>query len=163
MEPIQTGIPSSGDFNFKKFINGRLRRMHFVIVIAICVSLNIAIKFFFSYSGISNIIAIPVTILIYVAIICRLHDIGFSGWWSLLYFLIQSVLSFVSGALMLIPEGESFPSSTNVLVGIFTIATVSLYTFLLLLIFKRGSQNENRFGPVVSLSTPALEAVLNQK
>lgn len=72
----------------------------------------------------------------FVFAVRRLHDMDASGWWSLI--IAAAMLSTLLRLLYLIPANFAWLPA---------LLTLADFVFILLLLFKGGSQGDNRFGP----------------
>lgn len=127
---------------------GRVRYLAYawgVILLLIPVMILAGITFLIHLGFIGGLLFLAVEIFALVMagvfIVRRLHDFGWSGWWSLIYWGLQ-VWNFGAtfSKLLSDPFGPSSAGSY--------MPTLLLLVFFLIMVLVPGSSGENRFGPV---------------
>lgn len=164
--PTSTGvagvapIPAGTGFDFKYALlqfDGRLRRSHFWIGVLIVFGINVVL----GWIPLIGFIASLATIWANVAIsVKRLHDMGKSGWFVLAPYVIGFVLGIIGVVIMfggIAASGmtesyfEDNPAAILGLMGpafgLFALAGLVGFAFLLWIGLTDSEKGENRFGP----------------
>ena len=122
--------------------SGRINRLRLLIVILACLFYVILIESSGIAQGNNNlafIIPLPVIYLSLTTSVQRLHDLGYTGWFVLLYFVLLYLVLYVTLRLM----GEGY---TIWFILLYLIPGLNTILIILLLCLK-GNSGENQYGP----------------
>lgn len=81
----------------------------------------------------------------------RLHDVGKSGWWMLLFMLAPMIIGFVFSTVMNIMvmmsgETETLPTGVILMMGLFFLALIGIAIYQLIVFIKDSQPGVNKWG-----------------
>lgn len=141
-------------FDFK----GRSRRREYGWFFLINILLSFVLEFFLSagqtlglweLANILGFVVLAYSLAYILASISlttrRLHDLGWSGWWQVLIYLIPIILIFAT-LFALDKELGAIQQGEYVLYGVSILSVLAILIFSLMLVFKSGQPHTNEYG-----------------
>ncbi len=139
---------------FKKCFtfSGRASRSEFLYILLFLSILYHTVTLFLmmlgSHSFIGKVfLSLPTSIILYLLIpvlVRRLHDLNRSGWWALVGF--SSIFAFIGTFASGVAQGGDY-AIKSLLSQLFPIFFIILIIFLVVLMARKGTEGDNRFGP----------------
>ena len=147
---------------WKKYVtfSGRSSRYDFWAFVFVNSIVSIILTFVSLFAGMYDILGSIYSLAVFIPSLAitvrRLHDVDRKGWWILFPYAAIAILGSIALVFALVEHAATGGVVSDgrkifyIIMGIIAlIITVAAFVYLLCILFKRGTQGSNRFGPQI--------------
>jgi len=112
--------------------------------VSLALELSVLVFIFYAISFVYNLASFVTSISLVTR---RLHDLGWSGWWQLAFYLVPAILVLASMFASDREMGGAITTAEMTLYGLTVLSIIIVFVVLFfMLIFKDGQKFENKYG-----------------